>query len=360
MIGKRFALLPLLLIAALLMVGVVSAQDEDQPAGEAQPAMGVTATVLGPQPPYTAYVGDPLELTLVVNHPAGYHVIAPDLGDQWGDFVIRSQSPATTGTNGDGTETTIIKLDARLFAPGDFNTPPLAVEVTDGEGQLQEVTAEPVPVTITSVLVEGDTELRDIKPQVELPYLNLLPWIAGGLLLALIAAAGYYLWQRRKARLALAALDNRLPYEIALDELDRIARMGLPEQGRFKEHYTLGSDTIRIYLERTFGIPMMERTTGEIAREMQGTTIDRGTRRRVVTFLEESDLVKFTDIMPGEAEAYEIIAQGRMIVEATKPAAITTDEAGGSATGGGSAGTTASVHTFSNNGRSEKMEVNAS
>jgi hypothetical protein len=343
MIGKRFALISLLLLTALMMVGVVSAQNE------------VTATVLGPQSPYTANVGDPLELTLVVNHPAGYHVIAPELGDQWGDFVIRSQSPATTADNGDGTETTVIKLDARLFAPGEFSTPPLTVTVTDGAGQLQEVTAAPAAVTITSVLVEGDTELRDIKPQVELPYLNLLPWIVGGILLVLAAAAAYYLWQWRQARLALAAVDNRLPYEIALDELDRIARLGLPEQGRFKEHYTMGSDTIRLYLEQTFGIPMMERTTGEIANEMQETTIDRGTRRRVVTFLEESDLVKFTDIMPGEAEAYELIAQGRMIVEATKLAADTADYPDG-----GGLGTPVSAQTFSNNGHGEKMEVNAS
>jgi len=348
MIGKRYVLLPLLLITVFLMAGVVSAQAAAQPAGE------VTATILGPQSPYTAHVGDPLDLTLVVTHPAGYHVIAPDLGDQWGDFVIHAQSPPTTADNGDGTETTIIKLDTRLFAPGEFSTPPLTVTVTDGAGQLQEVTAEPAPVTITSILVEGDTQLRDIKPQVELPYLNLLPWIAGGLLLALIAAAGYYLWQRHKARLALAAVDNRLPYEIALDELDRIARMGLPEQGRFKEHYTLGSDTIRLYLERTFGIPMMERTTGEIVSEMQGTAIDRGTRRRVVTFLEESDLVKFTDIMPGEAEAYELIAQGRMIVEATRLTAEPTDYEDG-----GTPGTTVSAQTFSSNGHSEKMEVSA-
>ena len=30
---------------------------------------------------------------------------------------------------------------------------------------------------IGAVLVEGDSQLRDIKPQAELPYLNLLPWI---------------------------------------------------------------------------------------------------------------------------------------------------------------------------------------
>ena len=342
---KKLSFIPLLLIALFLIVGVVGAQGE------------VTATVLGPQSPYTAQVGDPIELTLVVTHPAGYQVIAPELDEQWGDFVIRSQSPATTESNGDGTETTLIKLDARLFAPGDFSTPPLPITVTDGAGQLLEVTAAPATVTIPSVLVEGDTELRDIKPQVELPYVNLLPWIAGGLLLALLAGAAYYLWQRRQARLALAAVDNRLPHEIALDELDRIARLGLPEQGRFKEHYTLVSDTIRLYLERIYGIPMTERTTGEIAKVLQGTTMDRGTQRRVVVFLEESDLVKFADIVPSEAEAYELITQARMIIETTKPAPDNADYADGA--GGGSPDITDGARTFSSNGQNEKIEVGA-
>ncbi len=55
--------------------------------------------------------------------------------------------------------------------------------------------------------------------------------------------------------MALAAVDNRLPHEIALDDLTRIGQLGLPEQNRFKEHYTLVSDTIRIYIERTQGVP---------------------------------------------------------------------------------------------------------
>ena len=48
---------------------------------------------------------------------------------------------------------------------------------------------------------------------------------------------------------------------------DRIARLGLPEQKLFKEHYSMVSDTIRIYLESTYGVPMMERTDRSKATE---------------------------------------------------------------------------------------------
>ena len=234
--NRRLILLPLLLLFTLLAVGTVAAQTP------------LTATVTAPEGSFT--VGDPVQLTLSVTHPESYHVINPEIPQSWGDFIVKSQSPATTVDNGDGTSTTTILIDARLFAPGEFSTPPLTVNVTDGAGQLSEVTAAAAPVVIGSVLVEGDSELRDIKPQAELPFVNLLPWIAGGLILAVFAAVALLWWKRRQARLALAAVDNRLPHEIALDELARIGQLGLLEQGRFKEHYTLVSDTIRLHRTR--------------------------------------------------------------------------------------------------------------
>ena len=233
--------IPIMLIFVLLLAGTAVAQEP------------VTATLTAVGENLT--VGDPIPLTLAVTHPAGYHVIPPELEANWGDFIVRDQSPATTVDNGNGTETTSFNIDARLFAPGEFSTPPLVVSVTDGAGQLSEILAAPTPVAVNSVLVEGDTELRDIKPQAELPYQNLLPWLIAGGLLAVAAGGAYWWWKRRQARLALAAIDNRLPHEVALDELERIEKMRLPENGRFKEHYTLVADTVRLYMEKNIPHP---------------------------------------------------------------------------------------------------------
>jgi len=337
MIKKSLALFPLLLI--LLLAGTAVAQTE------------VTATLAAPQEALT--VGDPLNLTLTVTHPTGYRVIPPDFTEfeeGWGDFVVASQSPATTVENGDGTATTTIEIDARLFAPGTFATPPLTISVTDGAGQLGEVTAAPVPVQINSVLVEGDTELRDIKPQAELPYANLLPWLLGGLLLALLAGGVYWLWRRRQAQLALAAVDTRTPAEIALDDLAAIERLGLPEQGRFKEHYSLVTNTVRHYIETVYGIPMMERTTGEIRAELAQTGMDRAVRQQLISFLQESDFVKFADITPRTAEAYALLAQGRALVEAAQPLVITVEE------GAGTTAPSTALPGFAENGRGPKVE----
>jgi hypothetical protein len=339
--GKPRLFIPLLLLIAFFMVGTVAAQTP------------VTAVVIAPEGSFT--VGDPVELQLAVTHPAGYHIIQPELPQNWGDFFVKSQSPAATVPLEDGTEMTMVVIDTRLFAPGEFSTPPLTVSVTDGAGQLSEVTAAPVPVTLTSVLVEGDSQLRDIKPQAELPFVNLLPWIAGGLLLAALVAIAFLWWKRRQARLVLAAVDNRLPHEIALDDLTRIRQLGLPEQNRFKEHYTLVSDTIRIYVERTQGVPMLERTTGEIRSGLRNSSLTANSTRQLIVFLEESDLVKFSKFLPSEAEAYELITQARQIVEETKPIVIAGEDLDDSLT----ANSTPTDHNFSSNGKMKNVEVSA-
>jgi hypothetical protein len=348
--NRKFIFIPLLLLLTLLAVGTVAAQTP------------LTATVTAPEGSFT--VGDPVQLTLSVTHPQSHHVINPEIPQSWGDFVVKSQSPATTVDHGDGTATTTILIDARLFAPGEFSTPPLTVNVTDGAGQLSEVTAAAVPVLISSVLVEGDSELRDIKPQAELPFVNLLPWIAAGLLVAVFAAVALLWWKRRQARLALAAVDNRLPHEIALDDLARIGQLGLLEQGRYKEHYTLVSDTIRLYIERVYDVPMLERTTGEIRSGLRQSNISQKNTRQVLAFLEESDLVKFSNFAPDRASAYELIAQGRQIVEETKPIVISKDDLDNNLTttnspSGDGESMKEPPNSFSANGKMHNVEVSA-
>jgi hypothetical protein len=296
----------LLLITLLLLVaGQAGAQDNGP----------VTATLRAPDGQLT--VGDPIQLTLALTHPAGYQVILPALPDAWGDFTIVAQLPATTKANDDGSETTTALIDARLFQPGAFTTPALEVSVTDGLGGLQKAMAAPVAVSIASVLQGDGTELRDLKPQATLPAPPVWPWIAAALV-AVAAVAAVLMWQARRRR-AKTAVDHRLAHQVALDGLTIIEGLRLPEQGRFKEHYTLISDTVRVYVERRYGVPTMERTTGEIRPDLARTGMAPEVTALLIAFLQESDLVKFSEWTPDVESARQLLNRGRMIVEATKP-----------------------------------------
>ncbi len=290
--------IPISLILALFVVNIAAAQAEVTAVITVDDAAGLT-------------VGDPIAIHINVTHPAGYTVIAPTFEEGWGEAMVVGTETAVIDDT-----TTQITLDARLFAPGDFLTPPLNISVTDGAGQLATITAAPAALTVGSVLVEGDSELRDIKPQADLPIPSYLIWLlAGGTIL--LAAAAYTLWQRRQAKLALAAVDNRAMDTIALDELARVQGLELAENGRFKQHYTLVTDAVRLYLERRYAIPMTERTTAEIQAEMRDSAISPDMARQIVNFLDDSDLVKFSTFTPDVESAKVLLENGRLIIKST-------------------------------------------
>ena len=293
--------IPLLLILALLGAGTAVAQSE--------------GTAVWQIPPGDYTVGDPIPLTLSVTHPAGTEALFPQLPEEWGDFVVLGQDAPVTTPNGDGTLTTSQTIDARLFAPGDFQTPPVNVTLTDAAGNTREIPATPASVTIASVLVAGDSELRDIKPQAELPLTPVWVWAPAGL--ALAGLAGWVIYRKRKT--SKPAVDTRRPHEKALDELERIKGLGLPEDGRYQEHYTLVSDTMRRYVEQTYQVEAMERTTGELRRELQNSAMPENAARSFLRLLDESDMVKFANATPRREDAYQLVTLAEQIVEMTRP-----------------------------------------
>ena len=278
----------------------------------------------------TLTVGDPVTLTLDVTHPAGYVATVPRLGPEWGSFEVISQLPAQTSPNVDGTETTRQRIEVTLFAPGTFETPELAISV-HGPGGVERVAALPVRLIVDSVLSGSDDTLRDIRSPADLPPpLWKQPAalsVAALAALAVLVPAAYLLHRRLyggKARPALAA-DERTPWEAALQEIDRAERLGLPGDGRFKEHYTLVSGAVKgyvraTYLENTGRSDAAEMTTEEIETALGQSSLDRRNARRVTSLLFEADLVRFSSYAPTESRAYEALRLARDIVEGTRPA----------------------------------------
>lgn len=284
-----------------------------------QAAGGVEVT-LTPKQDQLA-VGDLVELTLEVKHPVGYQVIIPKLGQTWGNFEVRNQSQATTSPNDDGTETTRQTITVTLFDLGTFETPTWPLTISDGSGQVTEEAVPAVSLTVNPLRAEEDTTLRDIRPQAAMVVPSILPSIAIGLVVAtVIAGSGWWLYRRWRVKRGLVrVVDNRPPYQVAYDELDRIAGLNLPEQGLFKEHYTLVTDCMRTYLEQQFHLHTFDRTTTELRVELKRSPISPDHARRFIDLFSESDLVKFAKLKPEAAEARQLIGAARALVSLTKP-----------------------------------------
>ena len=296
-------------VAALLLLLAVPVQADG----------GVQVTLTPDRSELT--VGDPIHLTLEVTHPEGTQVIIPKLDQVWGDLEVRGQSQATTEANDDGTLTTRQTIEATLFNLGEFETPALPLTISDGAGQVREEMAPAVSLTVAPTLAAEDNELRDIKPQASLAVPATWPWIAGGLLLAVaVAVAGWWLYRRWRGEPFLPpVVDNRPAWQVAYDELVRIEGLGLLEQGRFKEYYTLVTDCLRTYLERQFKLGVFERTTSELRAILRHSELAPDHARLFLELFAESDLVKFAKFTPDTETARRLTARARELVTLTQP-----------------------------------------
>lgn len=281
---------------------------------------GVQATLTADRDELT--VGDPVQLLLEVNHPAGYQVIIPRLEPAWGAFEVRGQSQATTLANDDGTETTQQVIEVTLFNLGNFQTPELPLTISNGVGQ---VTEEVVPTTLLRViptLAEDDSELRDIKPQAVLIVPPVWPWVVGALLaMVAVAVVGWWAYRRRLGKPfgPTPSVDNRPPWQVAYDELVRIEGLGLLEKGRAKEYYTLITDCLRTYLEGQFHLRVFDRTTTELKPVLYQSDLDPEHARQFLDLFMEGDLVKFAKFVPDAETAGRVTAEARLLVTVTRP-----------------------------------------
>ena len=320
------------LAAALLVVGTFgTAFAQEDPASDVY--ISFEADKDGSTVEGAVKLGDYVTLTLEVTYPDDHNVIVHKLPRDWGAaFEVRDQSQAQTVFNDDGTKTTSQVIKAVVFGTGNLETPDLPISVRGPDGIVEQVSPLPVELRVLSVLTDPDAPLEDIQPQADLStppwddpvvrHSTLLIVLAGLLAGALVAA---YLIRRRLEGAPQQVLDPRTPWEIAIDELDRIERLDLPEDGRFKEHYTLVADTTRVYVQAMYlrdvsPVDAIDMTTDEIRDALRRSSLNYDDAKLVLDLLREADFVKFAKYRPAVSQAYEASGQARYIVEVTRPA----------------------------------------
>ena len=320
--SRAWALWTVSAAVAAMLPGAVVAQDGSH--------AGVRVSLKADRTALT--VGDLVTLTLEVTHPADHVVVVPRLGPEWGPFEVISQTTAYVSSNGDGTETTSQRLTVTVFALGTFETPDLSISVRGPDGGVERVFPLPVLLTVNSVLSGPDERLKDIRPPADLASpLWMRPAalaVAALATLAVLVPGAYIVSRRLRGREPQPKLpvDARTPWEIAVQEIDRVERLDLPGDGRFKEHYALMAGVIQTYVRAMYlgngGPPhATDMTTDEIGTAIWQSSLDRKNAGLVVDLFLEADLVRFSNYTPLEAQAYEALRRARDLLESTRPLA---------------------------------------
>jgi hypothetical protein len=155
-------------------------------------------------------------------------------------------------------------------------------------------------------------DIRDIRgPKALFPLVLVLELLAGG---ALLAAAGYAVWRRR--RRPSRALQY---FEIALQRLEELRALMHPASVR--EFSSAISDTVRRYIEAGFKVTATHRTTEEFLHDILETENSPLAVHRslLAEFLRQCDLAKFAGMSLSAANMEALYQSARSFIVGTSP-----------------------------------------
>lgn len=307
----------------------------------------------------TATTGDLITYEVEVERDPDVNVELADPGVDIAGFRIvdLGQDRPQTLDSGRILERRWFQLRADLV--GSYVLPALAARYRGPAGDVGDLETPEIPVEVESVLPADGTEvtdIRDIKPlrRVETVRLWLL-WL--GLAAAVLAlAAAWWWWRRRRGSGGDVPEVPRIPpYELAIQELERLRRTDFSNLRELRRYYFAVSAVVRAYVEGRFGMNATDLTTEEIlsrlgepgwrgvaptANQSVGSSsgarmalirLDPVQARRLERFLVATDQVKFAAHLPLTEEIDRTYEQALGFVRATGRPKDDAGEDGGNA-----------------------------
>jgi hypothetical protein len=312
---------------------------EHLPEGKARPVVKDTF-------PSQGISGHRVILRVEIEHGLGERVLPSALQIQTGSDAAKalqgfgfsfpdSKGPAQPHIRRNETQhgaTTVVQLPLVALAqkpgPSVLTLPPLPIAVARAGGEVITLCTQTHSLALQDPTANEPNAAPKANPkpgrQKEFwgTLRNAVYGAALGLLVAVLAYAGVRAW-RRRPRTAAPPAPPRPPWEVALETLLHIAQAQLLEQGRLDEHFDRVSSTLRKYLGDRFGFDGLESTSQEILEHLQAAPEAYPILLEVQQFLQESDLVKFANLAPTEAQCHGMLQRTEGFVRRTVPSPAT-------------------------------------
>lgn len=182
--------------------------------------------------------------------------------------------------------------------------------------------SRPISITVTSPNVDSAKDIKPIKDIILVPLskaeiANYL-FVSALLLGFVILLYFIYIKYIRKEKLFDREKPEDPPHVIALSSLKETETLQLWQSGKYKEYYDRISDSIRIYLEKRFGIKALEQTTSQILEAAKLIELPDEIHVHISELLYLSDLAKFAKENPSKESNEKIIKHAYQIVQSTQ------------------------------------------
>ena len=245
-------------------------------------------------------IGEPFRFTIDVKSPMVSGNELPQF-DSIPHFELIEKASRDSVISASGTS---YHLEWKLtsFDSGTRIIPALSVTVGN-----RTYKTDSLAVEVSYGVVDTAKDYHDIQGIIDKvnPGVKYIPWIVGAItLIALVL----FIWFIRKplavGREPLVVKEtNRLtPLEEAMEQLTVLKTMIQKEPAAVKKYYSGLNDTLRLYMNREFGLVTMEKTSEELILSISGMNMERAAFSKLSAALRMGDFVKFAKYIPGPFE----------------------------------------------------------
>ena len=269
-------------------------------------------------------VGDYIKYNLELKYDKNIKVELPPVKDSVKVLDFIEQLP----TDSSQVDSKIVKKYHFVFSKYDsaqVTIPALKIVYTVGSDTTKKFLAtNPVTILVTTLLVNPNQDIKDIKEPMKLPMNWLLIIIIVLLAAALIVALYYVYKYYRKKKSAKENIVPEIiipPYEIALGELRVLDEKKLWQHGMIKQYHSEITEIVRKYFESRFNFRALEMTSAEILAVLSYIQDGKKVENIAGNFFSNADLVKFAKFEPMPKVNEEMMQQAYEIVNITIPVA---------------------------------------
>ncbi len=280
-------------------------------------------------------IGEQLQLHLSIQYTSDKkktQIQWPDIKDTLtGKIEVISVSKTDTSAAGATDSSACIQSRTVIltcFDSGYYAIPPFFFK---GKGDTAHpYETEALLIQVRNVRADTTKEMKDIKQPLSVPFSwkELLPYVYWSLGIIAAILVVVYLTKRfnkEKPKDVLVKQPKIPPHILALQELEKLRRQNLWQEGKVKIYHSRISDILRFYIEGRFRIPAMEQTSDEIMAGFKSVVIDSESKAKLKQIFLLSDLVKFAkeEPLPTENEmsmnnAFDFV-NGTLREEQTEP-----------------------------------------
>ena len=298
------------LAALVVLASVVSTP---RTAAAADPVNAVVTIDRG-----TITVGDRIALAVIVDADVGYTVSDPTIARQIGAFEVVQTQAVQKSTRGAQVRY-VYRYAITAWTLGDLVFPAISVPYLGPNGATGTAVTGETAIKVVSAIGAGEdtADIKPLKPQLEIPaaaWARVGRIVAGLGVAALVATvAGVLFWLILRRRGGLTLEQRLTPVQRALRELDQLAELRLPEQGRTAEHYARLTGSLRRYAVEHFGV-QPGRTSREMRDALERAGLERTQAAAIYELLREGDEVRFRHATPYPAHAQNAVRSALEVV----------------------------------------------